>query len=273
VSELDRARLSIVSTADVHPHEVADPTRERLLEQRLRDESTLRDPLIVGSVPDLAGYVLLDGTNRLKALGALGVSWALAQIVDYRDHHAVELRTWCHRASRPLTEIRQAAEAITGLSVASIPPLGVNDALHDHETLAVILDRNEQYALTRQADAASRANQLCRLVQQYEERMVRVDCSHEDLEEQAHSIAAGQESLIAFPPFSRSQVVMMATRETLIPAGITRHIIHAGRALRVNLPLSLLEMGDVDDANEALQSHLASLQPRFYREPTILFDS
>jgi hypothetical protein len=62
--------------------------------------------------------------------------------------------------------------------------------------------------------------------------------------------------------------------EALIPAGITHHVIREGRALRVNLPLEELVLGrDLQQANDALQHHLAGLHPRIYAEPTILFDS
>jgi hypothetical protein len=60
----------------------------------------------------------------------------------------------------------------------------------------------------------------------------------------------------------------------LIPAGITRHVILCGRALRVNLPLELLDGSrTLEEANALLQDHLSGLQPRVYQEPTILFDS
>ena len=66
-----RVRLRIVEAASIRPHEIADPGRERRIEQRLRSDRLLRDPLVVGEVPDVDGYVLLDGTNRKRALAAL----------------------------------------------------------------------------------------------------------------------------------------------------------------------------------------------------------
>jgi hypothetical protein len=66
----------------------------------------------------------------------------------------------------------------------------------------------------------------------------------------------------------------MAMRGALIPAGITRHVIMGGRALRVNVPLEMLRGSEsLEEARQALKRHLASLQPRLYREPTILYDS
>jgi hypothetical protein len=115
------------------------------------------------------------------------------------------------------------------------------------------------------------------LVDLYEREMERQDCDPESVEEQAHALCGGEQdarTLIAFPPFSRSQVVTMATRGVLIPAGITRHIILGGRALRVNLPLDALAAGKpLPSARARLQHHVSRLHPRVYQEPTILYDS
>lgn len=270
-----RLVLRIVPTDSIRPHEIADPARERRIKNRLVADGLLRDPLVVGAIQDLDGYVLLDGTNRKRALAEMGLPWVMAQIIDYADEHAVALRTWCHQAAMAPREILTVAGDIPGTTVAELPPLAAADALRQSGTLAVVLDRHEQYAITRSSDShASRADQLIRLVGAYEDRMVRVDCGAEDAEERAQSLdGSAPRALVAFPGFSRSQVVTMAMRSTLIPAGITRHVIQAGRALRVNLPLSVLSMPLPEEANAALREHLHTLSPRRYREPTILFDS
>src|SRR5579872_6537340 len=167
VLSLDPAgvRLEVVPIAAVRPHEIADPSREGNIERRLRDEGVLRDPLIVGSVPDVEGYVLLDGTNRRHALASIGLPYVLVQIVDYRDHHAIDLLTWCHLAEIPLEALIGDVRSIPGLEVSPIPPLGVSDALDRRDGLAVALDGHSQYALTRVPDAPSLVDQLRLLVE------------------------------------------------------------------------------------------------------------
>jgi hypothetical protein len=62
-----------------------------------------------------------------------------------------------------------------------------------------------------------------------------------------------------------------------LPTGITRHIIH-GRALRVNLPLSVLtdEERTTEQKNEWLhhwvKQKMAQREIRYYQESTFLFD-
>lgn len=269
--------LRIVDTDQVRPHEVADAARERKIERRLKADGVLRDPLMVGAVPDIDGFVLLDGTNRKQALAELAYPRVMVQVMDYADSRAVQLQTWCHAAHAPIAELLQSAAKIPGLVADLLPPLGVSDALADAATLAVLLGKRERFALTRSRGfEGSRVEQLRQFVDLYEERMVRVHCTPDDVEERAQKLNVEDERrvLIAFPRFSRSQVVSMAMAKALIPAGITRHIILCGRALRVNLPLEYLDgTQSADEANAALQRHLSRLVPRTYTEPTILFDS
>jgi hypothetical protein len=274
---LHRAQLRIVRSETVRPHEIADATREQRIEQRLSADGTLRDPVMVGTVSSVDGYVLLDGTNRQQALQHLGLPSILVQVLDYADHHVVQLQTWCHLARLPIGDLVQEARTIHGIDVEALSPLEAVDALHGSASLAVLLARGQRYALIRRANpTVSRAQQLRRLVDVYERGMVRVDCEPDAIEERAHALSDQGDcpTLVAFPPFTRSQVVTMAMEGALIPAGITHHVVLGGRALRVNVPLSMLAGDDsLDDANATLKQHLATLQPRQYLEPTILFDS
>lgn len=273
---LTDVHLRVVPAGDVRPHEVADPAREHRIERRLVEDDLLRDPLLVGAVPDIEGYVLLDGTNRKRALERLGLGGLLVQIVDYADPTAVQLRTWCHAAALSLDAVLEGVRAIPDTEIETLSPLAAPDALGDRDVIAVILDRRRHVVLRRMRDTEKHA-QLRRFVDIYEDVLTRVDCDPENVEETAARItgATGAAAcLIAFPSFSRAQVVSLAIEGPLIPAGITRHVILRGRALRVNLPLDVLELPEgLEAANVALREHLAALTPRLYTDPTVLYDS
>jgi hypothetical protein len=273
---LSDVRLRVVPIDSIRPHEIADPGREARIERRIAGEGMLRDPLLVGAVTDVDGYVLLDGTNRHVALQRLGVPLALVQVIDYADHTSVQLYTWCHSAPVPAEDLAHEAERIEGLRVTSLPPLGAQDALSARDTLAVILDRRQRFRVAAPGtDPVERLAALRPFVDLYEHYLTRVDCNLDIIEEEARSRETGGTgtALIAFPPITRGQVVAMAIEGVRIPAGITRHVILGGRALRVNLPLELLATREVKGANEALLHHLDGLHPRTYHEPTVLFDS
>jgi hypothetical protein len=69
----------------------------------------------------------------------------------------------------------------------------------------------------------------------------------------------------------------LASNGHKLPTGITRHVI-PGRALRVNLPLSMLmdKESTTEGKNERLRvwasQKLARLEIRYYQESTFLFD-
>lgn len=270
--------LDLVPLSSIHPHELADPDRETRIEQRLAADGLLRDPMMVGTVPHLEGLVLLDGTNRLQALHSLGLDWGLVQVIDYSSSGSVSLRTWCHSTPIGIDTLTAQSAALPGVAVEPIAELGAEDALAAHGTIAVLLGKDRIAALMRAGEYPhSRAQQLRAFVDLYEHGMTRVDSDPASVEELAQSFctaANGDATLVAFPTITRSQVVTMAMRQALIPAGITRHVVLEGRSLRVNVPLSMLRGARSHDVARAeLRAHLASLQPRLYREPTILYDS
>jgi hypothetical protein len=268
------ARLDIVAIEEVRPHEIADPGRETRIEHRIRDDGLLRDPLVVGQVHDMEGYLLLDGTNRRLALQSLGLSWAMVQTIDYHDRNALDLRTWCHAAPLTLGSLLEAATGLGCLTWEPVAPLEAADALTVPGTVALALDGEAGWAFRLPGGgAADRTDCLRRFVQLYEASLTRIDCEPDELEHRARVLGQRGLVLIAFPRFSRPQVLTMAERELLIPAGITRHIILCGRALRVNLALNVLREPHLETARATFRAHLRSLQPRVYREATILYDS
>lgn len=271
---LSGVQLRVVPLESILPHEIADPGREERIERRIAVDGLLRDPLLVGSVAGVDDYILLDGTNRRVALERLGLPLALVQVIDYTDPRAIDLRTWCHSA--PITAAGLAGDArrVPGLEIMPLSPPDARDALAASDTLAVILDPHRRFVVTTTGTQAERVAGLRRFVDLYEHHMTRVDCDVGALEEQDDTRADGEDgALIAFPPMTRSQVVTMATDGLHIPAGITRHVILGGRALRVNLPLDVLALPDEMRASEMLTRHIAALHPRLYGEPTVLFDS
>ncbi len=269
--ERHAARLRIVPSEQIHPHEIADPAREARIEQRLQDDGMLRDPVIAGHVAGIPGYVLLDGTNRQRALTNLGFPWIMAQILDYADPAAIELRSWAHAARMPAAPILEAAANVAGLVIEPLRPLAAAEMLADAQTAALVLEGGTRHRLRRVAQGADRAAPLRELVEIYEPVMRRIDAEPEQIEERAEALQG--ETLVAFPVLSRAQVVSLALDRNRIPAGITRHIIRQGRALRVNLPLDRLAGSDLEAANAEFDRYLETLNPRVYGEPTVLFDS
>lgn len=271
---LSGVRLRVVPLESILPHEIPDPGREARIEQRIAEDGMLRDPLLVGALDDVEDYILLDGTNRRVALERLLLPLALVQVIDYADPGAIDLWTWCHSAPVSADDLAVRARGIHGIEITALSPLAAQDALSGRDAIAVIVDPHRRFLVSSPAIGAERIDGLRSFVKLYEHHMTRVDCNHNAIEEHARTLSSGEATaLVAFPPLTRSQVVAMAMDGLRIPAGITRHVILGGRALRVNLPLDVLGLGDSAQANEVLARHVEALHPRVYREPTVLYDS
>jgi hypothetical protein len=100
-------------------------------------------------------------------------------------------------------------------------------------------------------------------------------------DEQADLLAARTNAnvtaVILFPGFLKSDIVRFALKEgEKLPPGITKHFI-PNRALKVNLPLSILRSADdLKEKNRKLDEWIAKKSRekkiRAYPEPTVIFD-
>jgi hypothetical protein len=82
--------------------------------------------------------------------------------------------------------------------------------------------------------------------------------------------------LIVFPPYTPDDILTLAVSGAKVPTGITRHII-SHRALRVNIPLTLLESPEPLERKNAwwhdqVKRKLSNNEVRLYQESTYLFD-
>ena len=82
--------------------------------------------------------------------------------------------------------------------------------------------------------------------------------------------------LVVFPHYAPAEIVDLARVGAYLPAGNSRHLIPR-RALRINLPLTMLASGaSLDEKNRWLggwmKEKVAAKAARFYQESTFLFD-
>jgi hypothetical protein len=81
---------------------------------------------------------------------------------------------------------------------------------------------------------------------------------------------------MVFPSYKPHEILELALSGAKVPMGITRHII-PGRALRVNLPLEILEGAQSLPEKNAwldgwLKDKMKNRNVRYYPEPVFLFD-
>ncbi|MFN8470657.1 MAG: hypothetical protein U0822_00430 [Anaerolineae bacterium] len=265
--------LRIVPTSSLVLHEDADPRRVERLTRRMREDGIIKNPPIVTPLSDQR-YVVLDGANRVSGLWALGAPHAIVQVVNYDQ---VELDTWYHLITHVDRDaLFDAIRRVPGVRLAATPLDAARRAL-DERTISAYLvcPGGDAYGIANGHSLADEARILVDISNIYRGaaniQRVRIDDMYA-LTRMYDEVAA----LLVYPPFTRADILSLAESKAKVPTGITRHVI-PGRALRLNLPLSLLEgPGTVEEKNTWLtqweRERLAAKAVRYYAESTYLFD-
>jgi hypothetical protein len=274
----DIPKLLILAADALILHEDVDVRRVEPLVERLQVDGFLKNPPIAAPIDCPLGcqgrHVILDGANRTTALWKLEAPHHLVQVVDY---HEVELDTWGHLVTGISREVFTQSLSKAGLELESTTREDARERLARREIAASITAPDGYVFAVRGAGSlASETQALRRLASVYNGRSVihRVKTDRmADLLPYYDDVTA----LIRFPSYEPEDILRLADDGHKLPTGITRHVIH-GRALRVNMPLSLLmdEHRTTEQKNQWLRDwikqKLAQREIRYYQESTFLFD-
>jgi len=274
----DIPQLLILPADALILHEEVDARRVEPLVERLQQDGVLKNPPVAAPMDGPPGgqgrHVILDGANRTAALWRLQAPHHLVQVVDY---HQIELDTWGHLVTGIPRRVFAEALAQAGLTLEPTTRQDARERLARHEIAASVTNPEGKVAAVLGAGSLTDETEtLRRLTAIYNGRAVihRVKTDHlADLLPYYDEVTA----LIRFPRYVPDEILRLADDGYKLPAGITRHIIQ-GRALRVNIPLSVLmdETRSTEQKNEWLQAwirqKLARRQIRYYQESTFLFD-
>jgi hypothetical protein len=279
--------LRILPTQSLVLHEHADSKRVARLESRLQRDGFLKNPPIVAPIPGTNRYVVLDGANRVSALMSMGSPHVLAQVVDYKSE-GVQLYTWYHLITgRTPATLLEEIRGVEGITIQEAPHELARTALAAKMILAYLVIPNEQgstrvYLIdgvpgTDHHGTETSTVLLNATVDTYKSdpQVTIYRVSTDDLAElvEYYDNVSG---LVVFPPYTPDDILKLATTGMVVPTGITRHII-SPRALRVNMPISVLMSGDSLEEKTAwwhdqLKRKLAANEMRLYQESTYLFD-
>jgi hypothetical protein len=276
--EAKELSLSIVPLENVLLHEEIERRRVDALVRRLKEDRTLKNPPIVTQAHAASGtcYVVLDGASRTTALRSLEIPHALVQIVDYHSPE-VRLESWNHfLLDLTPAQLRRELDEVACVAMVEMDEGQARRELEAREILAYVKFSDGRLAGLRcSSDLAEQAHALNEVVRSYEAKVELYRVATTDLEQ----LIADPKRLAAvmvFPRYRPEEIVQLALDGARVPMGITRHII-PGRALRVNLPLEVLEGPEPLAEKNAwldqwLRDKMRERHVRFYQEPVFLFD-
>jgi hypothetical protein len=259
-------------------HEEVELRRVEPLVDRFHADGFLKNPPIAAPIGCQPGcqdrHVILDGANRTTALWKLEAPHHLVQAVDYDE---VELDTWGHLVTGiPYQAFTQSLFDV-GLDLEPATRDEARRQLARREIAASItMPDGKVLVLHGPGSLGSETEVLRRVTSVYHGRSVFHRVKSDRIADLL-SLYEDVTALIRFPSYVPEEIMHLADNGYKLPTGITRHIIH-GRALRVNLPLSLLmdERRTTEEKNEWLhrwsKEKLACREIRYYQESTFLFD-
>lgn len=267
--------LRVVPLGDAILHEQVERTRVERLAARLRKDRLLKNPPIVAHFD--GKYVVLDGASRVTALRQIAARDVVVQIVDY-DSPELTLETWNHMLlDFPVDALFEALGRVPGLKIEATSVDGAEAALDKRESIAsILLPNGEVFSLCATSEQLEdQARVLNEVVATYDGRGAMYRVAHTDVE-RLLAEHGRLSALVVFPRYRPDEIRRLALSGSKLPMGITRHII-PGRALRLNIPLDLLERdAPLEEKNAWLdrwvEDRLLEHHVRYYQEPVFLFD-
>jgi hypothetical protein len=245
----NRPELRLARIPDIHFHERAERGRTARLTDRLRRERLLRNPPIVASLGS-ERWVLLDGANRVSACRDLGYSHMPVQVVDY-DDPAIQLKGWHHLLlERESLDLRATYGRIPGVRLAKVSTEQLATLLGARQAFAVLVDvQHVCWGLFPETgskpDVHAWIDVLHQVVDAYEgkSKLERIKWADDAALLPVYQTVEHQ--ICLFPTLSKPELLQLAHAGTMIPTGITRHLV-PGRALGLNLDLDFLTQLESD---------------------------
>ncbi len=270
-SDLKLPDLRIVPTSSLLLHEECDPVRTGRLAQSMRADGILRNPPIVAPVDSL-NHVVLDGANRVTALGLSGAPHQLAQVVDY-DDPALRLDVWAHLLLEDGLKLLLTSHG--DLPWTPLSEEALDEGLASGETACGLVTAEGALGIASPGGLAEKIEAVVRVVAAYRGRTAIYRVPPGDL---APLLAAYERAaaVVRFPEFTKNDIRAASLLPLKLPTGISRHLIPQ-RALRVNIDLAVLRSTESQEAKQArldelVRARLRDNRVRRYPEATVLYD-
>lgn len=267
--------LRIVSLSDVLLHEEVETRRVERLIASLRNDWLLKNPPIVTQFD--GKYIVLDGATRTTALERIHCRDIVVQVID-PNAPGMALESWNHLLlDLPERQLFDSLKQVPGLIIEAATVDSAAAALARRESIASIaLGDGRVFSLFGgDSSLVKQAKLLNRVVAAYEGRGEMYRVAHTDVE-RLLAEHGRLSALIIFPRFRPDEIRELAINRGKLPMGITRHII-PGRALRINIPLAILDRDEPLEQKNAwldrwMEQRMLERHVRYYQEPVFLFD-
>jgi len=268
--------VEIIKIDDLVFHETIDLERAKRLEEKIRKDGILRNPVIVGKIKGRNKLLLLDGVHRVGALIRYGSKHIVAQIVDYFDEN-VEVYTWHHLIknfdSKTLIE---KIKDIEGIELEKTNREKADNLLKQKKIVAYLLFENDEVFIVKNGkDLKSKTEKLKAVVDIYGKNSEVCRISGDEIDFTLNN-CDNLTAILVIPRYDKEDVVKLAFDKIDSPSGITRHVIPS-RILGLDIDLSLLSTDiPIEDKNrllkEIITERIKNKRTRFYQESVYILN-
>lgn len=274
----DRFNLEVIKIEDILVHEELDPSNSKELIIFLKKSQNLSNPIIVAALGNKK-YLQLDGMNRISSFKELGIKTITAQIVDYNNQEEIELSSWLHIFNVDLNkffDFIKHDETMT-ISKGSMSQVGHRYIKEEDfgRLCTIVTNKKEVFFVSTGGNFSEKIKRLNHLVSFYKNDLSRGALPYTINHGSVRSFFKqypDDNTIVIFPTFTPQQVISCAKSGSLLPTGITRHLVK-GRVLNINLPLSLFNnKKTLKEQNEEQDKILLSKRSRLYEEATVNFE-
>lgn len=249
--------LRVVPLSSVLRHEEVDPLRVAELRARIETERIQVNPVIC--IETEGAFVVLDGATRTEAIRGLGLPYIVVQVVDPAR---VTLETWHHVVRDcPAQEVMDRITAQDGLLLSTT------------EGTPRVTTMNGTRLSVLGADLSPNAT-MSALVGSY----IGIWTTSRIIDPRPEWVAMrfpDWSVVVEFPRLEMKEVIKAALGQDLLPAGVTRFLVPE-RVLRLNADVTLLEQGDAESKQHALETLVETRsragRVRRYEETVVVLD-
>lgn len=272
-------QIKLVELGKLHIHEEIIPELLGSMVDEIKSSGMLRHPIIV----DMNTFVILDGMHRVAALKKIECRYVPACLVDY-DSPKVEVGRWYRTVSgKASTNVLLDLLRQLKVKLDKAQPAEAKRALEDRKAVAVILSKNDCYAVSAKASGIREAYAW---VGRIEKTFVKsgLNVSYETERDAEENVKSGKAiAAVMTPRATKSEVLEAALSGKVFAHKTTRHMVPM-RPMGVNVPLKWLDGSEsLDECNHMLVEHIkkrglerlpsgSTFERRRYDEELLVFE-
>jgi len=245
--------IQIIAIEDLLIYENFDDRRTSYLLDKIKSDDIFINPILVAQCKDSDKFIVLDGINRQNVLRKLGISYIVAQVVDYFDENQISLLSNKHFFFELDENLIEKIKSLVGSNWQEINPEEAEELVERQRIIGYVGLDSKCFSFGNHESLVKTTNILNSIVDLY--------LNDKDFSRLSESMThpSGVKMEIGFRRFSPEEICNFFELSICLNSGITFHRPEIS-FLHVNMPLSLLGLNnDLKTKNLKLKENINNI--------------